>query len=104
MNDYDMGGRLVAPGELPQDSVEENSLRPKTLEDYVGQERVKENLRVYLEAAKLRGEPMDHVLLYGRRLDIGRFRTWTDVNVNFIFCFSVVRSRVQVHKCVYMPG
>ena len=65
MNDYDMGGRLVAPGELPQDSVEENSLRPKTLEDYVGQERVKENLRVYLEAAKLRGEPMDHVLLYG---------------------------------------
>ncbi|MBQ8646968.1 MAG: Holliday junction branch migration DNA helicase RuvB [Oscillospiraceae bacterium] len=60
-----MGGRLVAPGELPQDSVEENSLRPKTLEDYIGQERVKENLRVYLEAAKLRGEPMDHVLLYG---------------------------------------
>ena len=57
-------GRLVSPEAAPIDS-EENSLRPRTLDDYVGQEKVKENLRIYLEAAKLRGEPMDHVLLYG---------------------------------------
>ena len=45
--------------------VEENVLRPKTMEDYVGQSKVKENLRVYIEAAKTRGEALDHVLLYG---------------------------------------
>ncbi|HIZ30703.1 MAG TPA: Holliday junction branch migration DNA helicase RuvB, partial [Candidatus Fournierella merdipullorum] len=44
---------------------EELNLRPRTLEEYVGQEKVKENLRIYLEAAKRRGEPMDHILLYG---------------------------------------
>ena len=43
----------------------ENSLRPKTLDEYIGQTKVKENLRVYIEAAKKRGEPLDHVLLYG---------------------------------------
>lgn len=45
----------------------EPSLRPRTLDDreYIGQTKVKENLRVYIEAAKLRGEPLDHVLLYG---------------------------------------
>ena len=43
----------------------ENSLRPKLLEEYVGQDKVKENLKVYIEAAKKRGEPLDHVLLYG---------------------------------------
>ncbi len=43
----------------------DDTLRPRTLEEYVGQEKVKENLRIYLEAAKRRGEPMDHILLYG---------------------------------------
>ncbi len=43
----------------------ENTLRPKTLDEYIGQTKVKENLRVYIEAAKKRGEPLDHVLLYG---------------------------------------
>lgn len=43
----------------------ENSLRPKTLEEYIGQTKVKENMKVYIEAAKKRGEPLDHVLLYG---------------------------------------
>ena len=43
----------------------EYSLRPKTLAEYVGQEKVKENLKVYIEAAKKRGDPLDHVLLYG---------------------------------------
>lgn len=45
--------------------AEENALRPKTMADYVGQEKVKENLGVYIAAAKQRGEALDHVLLYG---------------------------------------
>ena len=40
-------------------------LRPKTLDDYIGQEKAKNNLRIYLRAAQQRGEPMDHILLYG---------------------------------------
>jgi len=43
----------------------EKSLRPKVLDEYIGQDKVKENLKVYIEAAKKRGEPLDHVLLYG---------------------------------------
>ena len=43
----------------------ENTLRPKTLDEYIGQTKVKENLRIYIEAAQKRGEPLDHVLLYG---------------------------------------
>ncbi len=65
MDDYDVAGsRLVSPEAGAQDA-EERGLRPRTLEEYVGQEKVKENLRVYLEAARLRAEPMDHILLYG---------------------------------------
>ena len=65
MDDYEIAQqRLVSPQETSADG-EENNLRPRTLEDYVGQEKVKENLRIYLEAARRRGEPMDHVLLYG---------------------------------------
>ena len=45
--------------------VEANVLRPKTMSDYVGQHKVKENLAVYIAAAKARGEALDHVLLYG---------------------------------------
>ena len=45
--------------------AEENALRPKTMADYVGQKKVKENLSVYISSAKMRGEPLDHVLLYG---------------------------------------
>ena len=43
----------------------ENTLRPQTLEEYIGQDKVKENMKVYIEAAKKRGEALDHVLLYG---------------------------------------
>ena len=43
----------------------ENSLRPKTLDEYIGQTKVKENMKIYIEAAKKRGEPLHHVLLYG---------------------------------------
>lgn len=47
------------------DSDTEFSLRPKTLNEYIGQDKVKENLSIYIEASKRRGEPLDHVLLYG---------------------------------------
>lgn len=60
--DYDEG-LLVA--EKTEYDVEENVLRPKSMSDYVGQQKVKENLGVYIAAAKARGEALDHVLLYG---------------------------------------
>ena len=57
--------RIVAP-EFSSDSDSlENSLRPKCLIDYIGQEKAKENLSIYIEAAKARKESLDHVLLYG---------------------------------------
>ena len=43
----------------------ENSLRPQTLDEYIGQDKVKENMKIYIEAAKKRGEPLDHCLFYG---------------------------------------
>ena len=58
------GAKMMQPGLTAADS-EENSLRPQHLEDYIGQEKVKQNLKIYLEAARRRGEAMDHVLLYG---------------------------------------
>ena len=57
--------RLVSPDAAPADAAEEVSLRPKTLDDYIGQEKAKQNLKVYIEAAKRRGDALDHVLLYG---------------------------------------
>ena len=58
------GAKMMQPGMTAADS-EENNLRPQHLEDYIGQEKVKQNLKIYLEAAKRRGEPVDHILLYG---------------------------------------
>lgn len=58
-------GRLLSPDCNKNDSETEISLRPKTLEEYIGQEKIKENLKVYINAAVKRGEPLDHVLLYG---------------------------------------
>lgn len=58
--------RLIRPEIEGSDEERlENSLRPKTLSEYIGQTKVKENMKVYIEAAKKRGEPLDHVLLYG---------------------------------------
>lgn len=51
----------ISPGELNQ----ETGLRPQTLSDYIGQKNAKDNLKIFIEAAKLRGEPLDHVLFYG---------------------------------------
>ena len=57
--------RSVAPEFTKDDIDTEFSLRPQTLNDYIGQDKVKENMAVYIKAAKGRGEPLDHVLLYG---------------------------------------
>lgn len=57
--------RLVSPVTQVEDTDAENSLRPKQLCDYIGQEKLKDNLTVYLKAAKMRGEALDHLLLYG---------------------------------------
>ena len=66
ISEFDFENRIVSNEyDSAQDGEVENSLRPKTLEEYVGQEKAKSNLRVYIESAKLRGEALDHVLLYG---------------------------------------
>jgi holliday junction DNA helicase RuvB len=57
--------RVVTPQPDPEDDVLDQSLRPKRLDEYIGQERVKENLKIFLEAAKAREESLDHLLLYG---------------------------------------
>ena len=64
--EFDFENRIVSSEYTPTaDSETENSLRPKTLDDYVGQVRAKENLKIYIESAKKRGDALDHVLLYG---------------------------------------
>lgn len=57
--------RVVTPEVTSDDADIDVSLRPKTLSEYIGQDKVKENLAIYIEAAKRRNEPLDHVLLYG---------------------------------------
>ena len=57
--------RIVNPGRDDADAQYEAGLRPRTLDEYIGQERVRENLHVSIEAAKQRGDALDHVLLYG---------------------------------------
>ncbi len=60
-----MNNRVITTELMEEDLKIENHLRPKLLKDYIGQSKVKDNLKVYIEAAKKRGEPLDHVLLYG---------------------------------------
>lgn len=59
-----MEHRVITNEELTEDLVD-NSIRPEYIEDYIGQEEVKQNIKVYIEAAKMREESLDHVLLYG---------------------------------------
>lgn len=63
--DMEFAPRVISPENTIEDSDIEVNLRPQTLHEYIGQDKVKENLAVYIEAAKRRGEPLDHVLLYG---------------------------------------
>lgn len=65
MEPFDDTGRLISPEYEKADAETELSLRPKTLDEYIGQDKIKENLKVYIEAAVSRGEALDHVLLYG---------------------------------------
>ncbi len=65
-NEFDFENRIMSSSFMQEEDGEnENSLRPHTLDEYIGQEKAKENLRILLEAAKLRGDTLDHVLLYG---------------------------------------
>lgn len=57
--------RIVMPEMSQVDSEGDQSLRPKTLDDYIGQAKTKEKLKIFIDAAKMRGESLDHVLLYG---------------------------------------
>jgi len=60
-----MDDRIISANLMMEDQTAELSLRPRYLNEYIGQNQVKENLKVYIEAAKMRKEALDHVLLYG---------------------------------------
>lgn len=60
-----MEDRILNPAEIAEDTENDNPLRPQTLGEYIGQEKVKENLKIFIDAAKFRKESLDHVLLYG---------------------------------------
>ena len=60
-----MGKRIITTEVQEEDIRTEYSLRPQTLNEYIGQEKAKENLKIYIQAAKARGEALDHVLFYG---------------------------------------
>lgn len=60
-----MAKRVISTELMEEDKKLESTLRPKMLTDYIGQSKVKDNLKVYIEAAKQRNEPLDHVLLFG---------------------------------------
>ncbi len=63
--EFDFENRIVSSAEAPEDYEQEISLRPKALADYIGQGKVKEKLKISMEAAKMRGEALDHILLHG---------------------------------------
>lgn len=60
-----MSRRMIETNITEEDIKLEGSLRPQTLDDYIGQSKIKENLKVYITAAKQRGDALDHVLFYG---------------------------------------
>ncbi len=64
-DETDFENRIVAPEYTRLDSETELSLRPRSLDEYIGQTKVKENLKIFLEAARRRAEPLDHALFYG---------------------------------------
>ena len=66
-SDFDFDNRYVSPEPIRSDEPDDFdiSLRPKSLSEYIGQDKVKENMSVYIQAAKKRGDSLDHILLYG---------------------------------------
>ena len=65
LDDFDFENRVVSPEFSGMDDDTEITRRPKTLDEYIGQSKAKENLNIYIKAAKMRNESLDHVLLYG---------------------------------------
>ena len=63
--DTDFENRMVSTTYTPGDDDSEGSLRPRRMDEYIGQDKAKENLKVYIEAARMRNDSLDHVLLYG---------------------------------------
>ncbi|HBT15607.1 MAG TPA: Holliday junction branch migration DNA helicase RuvB, partial [Firmicutes bacterium] len=57
--------RLVTPHPRQEDTEIDRTIRPRKIEEYIGQTRVKENMQIFIQAARERQEPLDHVLLYG---------------------------------------
>jgi len=64
-NEFDFENRIVTSDYTPEDGENENNLRPHSIDEYIGQSKAKESLQIYIDAAKLRGDCLDHVLLYG---------------------------------------
>ena len=62
---YDENERIVGSNELKEDLTNENSIRPKWLNEYIGQDKVKEKLDIFIKSSLERKEPLDHVLLQG---------------------------------------
>lgn len=56
---------ITSTREIPEEQAIEQSLRPQTFDDYIGQEQIKKNLNISIQAANKRGEPLDHLLFYG---------------------------------------
>ncbi len=65
VNDFDFENRIVESSVTEEDADTEVTLRPHTFDEYIGQEKAKEVLKIYIDAAKMRGDTLDHVLLYG---------------------------------------
>ena len=63
--EFDLENRIVDPEDIPEDADIENPLCPRTLSEYIGQEKIKSTLKIFIDAAKTRGEALDHVLFYG---------------------------------------
>ena len=63
MGEYE--GRITAANAEENEEIAEFTLRPQSLAEYIGQKKATDNLKIFIEAAKLRGEPLDHVLFYG---------------------------------------
>src|SRR3989344_6985456 len=62
---YDSTGSSLTPKSVPEDRLLDQALRPRTFDEYIGQSKIKENLKVVIGAAKKRKEPIEHLLLHG---------------------------------------
>ena len=86
-----MEKRMISTELVEEDVKIENNLRPLSLEDYIGQEKVKRNLKVYIEAAKERGDSLDHVLFYGNHRISARLleKKSLAIALNWHFLFAI---------------